>query len=63
MAAYLVDTSDLRPRLPGASQDRIVALLSPSCVDFLVTLFALFRLGYGVLLIACAPKGFPESPH
>jgi acyl-CoA synthetase (AMP-forming)/AMP-acid ligase II len=29
-----------------------VGLLAPSCADFLITLFALFRLGWSVLLIA-----------
>lgn len=33
-------------------QQFTVGLLAPSCEDFLVTLFALFRLGWSVLLIA-----------
>lgn len=38
-------------RRKGDSQPS-VALLSPSCRDFLVHAFALFRLGYRVLLVA-----------
>lgn len=29
-----------------------VALLAPSCKSFLINVFALFRLGYSVLLVA-----------
>lgn len=42
----------MQPRVKGDLSDRIVALLSPSCADLLVTLFSAIRLGYGVLLLA-----------
>ena len=48
---YETDTSLTRREREGKG-DRIVALLSPSSADFLVTLFATLRLGYGVLLLA-----------
>lgn len=52
MAAHYAAESLLHPRLSGDKTDRIIALLSPSDADFLVTLFAALRLGYGVLLLA-----------
>lgn len=48
---YLAKTT-LKLRSPDDKQDRIVALLSPSCAELLVNLFAALRLGYGVLLLA-----------
>ncbi|EKM50503.1 uncharacterized protein PHACADRAFT_213424 [Phanerochaete carnosa HHB-10118-sp] len=46
-------------RAKGDKADRIIALLSPSCADFLITLFAALRLGYGVLLLA--PQNTTEA--
>lgn len=52
VALHLLSTTTLLARTQGDISRRIVALLSPSCVDLLVTLFAALRLGYGVLLLA-----------
>lgn len=52
VARHYIDLSSLTPRITGDKRDRIIALLSPSCADLLVTLFAALRLGYGVLLLA-----------
>jgi acyl-CoA synthetase (AMP-forming)/AMP-acid ligase II len=39
-------------RESGDFSRKTVALLAPSCKEFLVNAFALFRLGLGVLLVA-----------
>lgn len=51
-ALHYSATSSLFNRPQECKEDRIVALLSPSGADFLVTLFAALRLGYGILLLA-----------
>lgn len=52
LATFYGESTTLKPRVRGDKSDRIVALLSPSCADLLMTLFAAIRLGYGVLLLA-----------
>lgn len=52
VALYYVDHSTMAPRVKENKTDRIIALLSPSCADLFVTLFAALRLSYGVLLLA-----------
>lgn len=52
VALDYVDKTNIAPRTSGDKDDRIVTLLSPSGADLFVTLFALLRLGYGVLLLA-----------
>ncbi|KIP01884.1 hypothetical protein PHLGIDRAFT_16917 [Phlebiopsis gigantea 11061_1 CR5-6] len=59
LATYYVDNTALTVRRAEDTTDRIVALLSPSCADLLVTLFSAIRLGYGVLLLA--PQNTPEA--
>ncbi|TFK51963.1 acetyl-CoA synthetase-like protein [Heliocybe sulcata] len=60
VAAELVRAGTLRARqVQDGLQTRIVALLSPSCAEFLVFTFAAIRLGYGVLLIA--PQNSAEA--
>ncbi|KAJ3555377.1 hypothetical protein NM688_g2610 [Phlebia brevispora] len=56
--SYLEKTT-LCARLEQQKEDRIIGLLSPSCADLLVTLFAALRLGYGVLLLA--PQNTPQA--
>ena len=51
-AKHYIDREMLAARTFIEKEDRIIALLSPSCADFLVTLFAALRLGYGLLLLA-----------
>ena len=51
-AAHFEADTSLTRRAREEKGDRIVALLSPSSADFLVTLFVTLRLGYGVLLLA-----------
>ena len=58
-ATYYVQNGILSPRNPSDKTERTVALLSASCADFLVTLFAALRLGYGVLLLA--PQNTPQA--
>lgn len=52
VAIHYLETTTLESRSADQKGNRIVALLSPSCADLLVTLFAALRLGYGVLLLA-----------
>ncbi|KAI0083934.1 acetyl-CoA synthetase-like protein [Irpex rosettiformis] len=59
VAIHYEENTSLRRRSPGENQDRIIALLSLSCADLLVTLFAALRLGYGVLLLA--PQNTDEA--
>ncbi|KAI0343014.1 acetyl-CoA synthetase-like protein [Trametopsis cervina] len=58
-ALHYSATSSLFNRPQECKEDRIVALLSPSGADFLVTLFAALRLGYGILLLA--PQNTDEA--
>lgn len=59
VALYYADHTTMSPRASGNKSDRIIALLSPSCADLLVTLFSALRLGYGVLLLA--PQNTTEA--
>ena len=52
VAYHCINECGLSVRAKDDKADRIIALLSPSCADFLVTLFAALRLGYGMLLLA-----------
>ncbi|KZT25172.1 acetyl-CoA synthetase-like protein, partial [Neolentinus lepideus HHB14362 ss-1] len=60
VASELVRQGTLQPReAQDGLKNRIVALLSPSCIDFIVFVFAAIRLGYGVLLVA--PQNSAEA--
>lgn len=52
LATHYLAKTTLTLRSPDDKRDRIVALLSPSCAELLVNLFAALRLGYGLLLLA-----------
>jgi acyl-CoA synthetase (AMP-forming)/AMP-acid ligase II len=56
-------TMQHRKRSMHEKKDRIVALLSPSCADLLVTLFGALRLGYGVLLLAYVDINLGNQPY
>ncbi|KAL4941645.1 hypothetical protein BDV06DRAFT_235965 [Aspergillus oleicola] len=50
-AVHALQISGL-PKLSDPTQDRVVAILGASNLDYIVTLFALSRLGYAVLLLS-----------
>ncbi|KAL4755761.1 uncharacterized protein BDW70DRAFT_167943 [Aspergillus foveolatus] len=50
-AAQALQFSGL-PKISDPSENRVVAILGPSNLDYIVSLFALSRLGYAVLLLS-----------
>ncbi|KAL1899932.1 putative NRPS-like protein biosynthetic cluster [Sporothrix stenoceras] len=51
-AACLYLQSGLVPQHPSAQKAEVVALLAPSSVDYVVSIFALSRLGFAVLFLS-----------